>query len=123
MPGLTVKQAPSAAFDSNYWLTTILLDDGLRVKGQDRAYTAATRSPYAPNDNVEAMRLALAEEQIESRPLWNPLHLHPAFAACPAYTNGVSEHLYRRGLCLPSGPMVSDDDADRIVAAIRRCIE
>ncbi|MGN0213542.1 MAG: DegT/DnrJ/EryC1/StrS family aminotransferase, partial [Muribaculaceae bacterium] len=75
-----------------------------------------------PNANVEAMRLALAAEGIESRPLWKPMHLQPVYADAPAYVNGVSESLFKTGLCLPSGPWVSDDDVAFIVDCIRQNI-
>ncbi|MDE6693669.1 MAG: aminotransferase class I/II-fold pyridoxal phosphate-dependent enzyme, partial [Muribaculaceae bacterium] len=122
--GITFHEAPSADFDSNYWLSTITIDPDLRVKDQERAYAEAvtgavggaagvTRSARSvhtdcePNANVEAMRLILDKAGIESRPLWKPMHLQPVFAGVPAYTNGVSESLFRQGLCLPSGPHVT----------------
>ena len=72
-----------------------------------------------PNANVEAMRVALAEEGIESRPFWKPMHLQPLYANAPSYLNGVSESLFKVGLCLPSGPWVSDDDLEFIVKTIK----
>ena len=65
------------------------------------------------------MRLALDAAGIESRPLWKPMHLQPVFRNSPAYTNGVSESLFRRGLCLPSGPCVTDEDVAYIVEQIK----
>ena len=141
--------------ESNYWLSTILIDEGLRVKGEEQAYTAAVSGAVGgaagvvhgggslhtacePNRNVEAMRMALDAAGIESRPLWKPMHLQPVYrrggvateavegcvrqtsAVSVAYVNGVSEGLFRRGLCLPSGPMVGDDDVRRIVDTVRR---
>ena len=91
-------RAPHPDYESNYWLTTILLDAPLRYS--------------------ELSRL-LAEEQIETRPLWKPMHLQPVFSEAPAYVSGVSEELFGRGLCLPSGPMVSEEDLERIVTVIR----
>ena len=60
--------------------------------------------------------------QVEARPLWKPMHKQPVFANCPAYTNGVSESLFKRGLCLPSGPYVSDDDVRYIVSCIKNAL-
>lgn len=135
--GIDVHTNPSERYDSNYWLTTILLDENLRIKGEEQAYAAAvegavggaagvTHAPSSlhtscePNRNVEALRMALDAENIESRPLWKPMHLQPVYASAPAYTNGVSESLFRRGMCLPSGPCVSEDDVRRIVAIIKK---
>ena len=75
-----------------------------------------------PNDNVEAMRMYLLNEGIESRPLWKPMHKQPVYKNAPAYVNGVSEALFKRGLCLPSGPMVTDEDVDRIIRTIKDSI-
>ena len=71
-----------------------------------------------PNVNVEAMRIALQAADIESRPLWKPMHKQPVYLNAPAYANGVSEAIFKRGLCLPSGPMVSDADVRRIITTI-----
>lgn len=125
--------------ESNYWLSTILLDEKLKVKGEELAYTKPIQGAIGgaagvvhggdgihtdcePNRNVEAMRLALNSEGIESRPLWKPMHKQPVFQTSVksvAYVNGVSEALFRRGLCLPSGPMVSDTDVEHIVNSIK----
>ena len=75
-----------------------------------------------PNANVEALRLALDRDGIESRPLWKPMHLQPVYASNPAFVNGISERLFRQGLCLPSGPCVSEDDARFIVEKIKEAI-
>ena len=140
VPGITFHDNPSERYDSNFWLNTILLDENLRVKGQDKAYAAivkgavggaagvthTAKSPHTavePNTNVEAMRVFLDKAQIESRPLWKPMHCQPVFKDCIAYTNGVSESLFRRGLCLPSGPMVTDEDVTYIVENILAAIE
>ena len=61
-----------------------------------------------PNKNVEAMRVALDKANIESRPLWKPMHLQPVYKNVPSYVNGVSESLFKTGLCLPSGPCLSE---------------
>lgn len=116
-----VHCAPDGRMHSNYWLTTILLDPAARIAGME-----SVSSPQAeggqPNDNVEQLRHYLSERGVESRPLWKPMHLQPVFQDCPAYVNGVSESLFQRGLCLPSGPMVSDDDVKYIVECIKEAI-
>ena len=138
--GITFHANPDERFDSNYWLNTIVLSPELRVKGQDKAYNhtistaiggagstvhaaASAHTDCEPNANVEAMRLALEAKCIESRPLWKPMHLQPVYADAPAYTNGVSEQLFRTGLCLPSGPWVTDDDVKLIIDTIIDTIE
>ena len=137
---ITFHANPDERFDSNYWLNTIVLSPELRVKGQDKAYNhtistaiggagstvhaaASAHTDCEPNANVEAMRLALEAKGIESRPLWKPMHLQPVYADAPAYTNGVSEQLFRTGLCLPSGPWVTDDDVKLIIDTIIENIE
>lgn len=137
--GVTFHANPAPEYDSNYWLNTITLDPGLKVVGQDEAYrqvikgavggaagvTHAAKSAHTdcePNANVEAMRMALDRLNIESRPLWKPMHLQPVYADAPRYVNGVSEALFKVGLCLPSGPWVSDDDVRYIVDAIKKSI-
>lgn len=123
-------------YDSNFWLCTILLHPSLHVKGEETAYEAATQGAVGgaanvthqatklhtdcePNANVEAMRLALDAAQIEARPLWKPMHKQPVYKNAPAYLNGVSEQLFKQGLCLPSGPCVTDDDVRYIVEQIK----
>ena len=103
--GITVHTNPDARFDSNYWLNTILVDPA-RTGGVDH----------------EQLRVALDQAGIESRPLCKPMHTQPVFSGAPAYVNGVSEHLFAHGLCLPSGPCVTDDDATRIAAIIKQTI-
>ena len=76
-----------------------------------------------PDANVEALRLGLAAQGIETRPLWKPMHRQPVFAGFPAYVNGVAEDLFHRGICLPSGPYVTDRDADRVITAIKSLID
>ena len=130
--GITLHGNPSGRYDSNYWLNTVTLDPDLKVRGEENAYKAAVKGAVGgaagvtheaasvhtdcePNANVEAMRMGLDAAGIESRPLWKPMHRQPVFADCPAYLNGVSESLFKVGLCLPSGPCVSDDDVRYIV--------
>lgn len=85
------------------WLSCITIDPGRF--GADR----------------EAVRLALAEENIETRPLWKPMHLQPVFASSRYYGGGVSDALFERGLCLPSGSNLNLDDLERVVSAVRKC--
>lgn len=137
--GITLHENPSERYDSNYWLNTVLLDEGLHVKGEENAYHEAVKGAVGgaagvihevdsvhtscePNRNVEAMRLWLDKAGIESRPLWKPMHLQPVYADSPAYVNGVSESLFKRGLCLPSGPWVTDEDVHYIVEEIKGCL-
>ena len=134
--GITLHENPSERFDSNFWLHTVLLDPSLKVKGQEHAYETAVQGAVGgaagvthassslhtdcePNANVEAMRVALDKAGIEARPLWKPMHKQPVFADAPAYLNGVSEELFKCGLCLPSGPCVTDEDARYIVEQIK----
>ena len=106
------------------------------MKGQENAYKTivtgavggaagvihAASTPTTdcqPNDNVEALREFMNQANIEVRPLWKPMHKQPVYASAPAYVNGVSEALFKKGLCLPSGPMVSDADVELIVNTIK----
>ena len=102
--GIEVQQNPSAQFNSNFWLTSILIDP--KQTGFDR----------------EQLRLRLEEENIESRPLWKPMHLQPVFAACPYYGGSVAEGLFERGLCLPSGSGLSDDEIAYVIGVIKSFI-
>ena len=137
--GITLHENPSPRYDSNYWLNTVVLDPSLRVKGEEKAYQVAIQGAVGgaagvthqattlhtdcePNTNVEAMRMALDAAGIESRPLWKPMHLQPVYRRNPHYVNGVSESLFKQGLCLPSGPYVSDEDVAYIVEEIRKAI-
>lgn len=137
--GITLHENPSSRYDSNYWLNTILLDDSLKVKGEEHAYEVAVQGAVGgaagvtheaktlhtdcePNRNVEAMRMALDKAGIESRPLWKPMHKQPVYRNNPSYLNGVSETLFRKGLCLPSGPCVTDEEVNYIVETIRESI-
>ena len=115
--GITLHENPSPRYDSNFWLCTVMFDPDLHVKGEENIYEQAV---CEPNCNVEAMRVALDSANIESRPLWKPMHLQPIYADNPYYINGVCESLFRSGLCLPSGPCVTDDDVRYIVEQIRQ---
>ena len=131
-----VKGQKSKVYDSNYWLCTITIDENVKVKGQEDAYKTivtgavggaagvihAAESAHTdcePNANVEAMRVALDKAQIEARPVWKPMHKQPCYKDVPAYVNGVSEALFKVGMCLPAGPYVSDDDVKYIVDTIK----
>ena len=132
--GITFHDEPKD-MQSNFWLSTILLDEHLRVKGEECAYEqpvcgavggaagmvhggGPVHTDCEPNRNVEAMRVALDKAGIESRPLWKPMHRQPVYHDAPAYINGVSESLFHKGLCLPSGPMVTEADVKRIIETI-----
>ncbi len=139
VPGVHLHCAPDANYDSNYWLCTITIDPDVRIKGQENAYKETVKSAVGgaagvirqtsspltdcqPNDNVEALRVFLLERKIEARPVWKPMHKQPVYADCPAYTNGVSESVFKIGMCLPAGPMVTDEDAKYIVEQIKDAI-
>lgn len=136
IPGIKVNKAPSEKFDSNYWLCTITIDESVKVKGQEKAYAAAIISAVGgaagvihvgggvhtdcePNANVEALRMALDAVDIEVRPVWKPMHKQPVYKNAPAYINGVSESIFKVGMCLPAGPYVTDDDVNYIVEQIK----
>ena len=119
--GFTVHDNPSSKFDSNFWLTTITIDSSVKVKGQDEH--RPIYSDCEPNANVEALRIFFDQAGIEARPLWKPMHKQPVYKDAPAYVNGVSEALFKVGMCLPSGPYVSDEDVKYIVNCIKEAIE
>lgn len=98
--GVTYHANPSADSDANYWLSTIEID------------------PEITGITTDDVREHLARLNVETRPLWKPMHLQPVYADAPAYVNGVSEHLFGRGLCLPSGPWVTPEDVRMIVGEI-----
>lgn len=137
--GVTMHCNPAPEYDSNFWLCTATLDPDLKVKGQENAYkqvitgavggaagvthaTSTAVTDCQPNDNVEAMRIALDAAGIESRPLWKPMHKQPVYRSNPAYVNGVSEELFKVGICLPAGPWVTDEHVCYIVEQIKDCI-
>jgi len=137
--GITVHGNPDSRYDSNFWLCTITLDDDLKIKGQENAYKAivtgavggaagvihaasSAHTDCEPNANVEALRVLMDQAQIEARPLWKPMHKQPVYKNAPAYVNGVSESLFKVGLCLPAGPYVTDDDVRYIVETIKNAI-
>ena len=101
--GITVHTNLDERSDSNYWLNTILID------------------PAKTGADYDTIRLHLEACNIESRPLWKPMHTQPVFSGAPAYVNGVSEELFSMGLCLPSGPWVSDEDVEYVAREIIAC--
>ena len=135
--GIIVHSQPATGeYESNFWLCTILLDESIRVKGQEEVYKTIVTSVVGgaagvihaaqtattdcqPNDNVEAMRIALDKAGVEARPVWKPMHKQPVYQNAPAYINGVSESVFKMGMCLPSGPWVKDEDVLRIVETIK----
>ena len=138
--GVTMHTAPSPEYDSNYWLCTATLNEKLKIKNEELAYkqvitgavggaagvihaASTATTDCQPNDNVEALRMALDAAGIESRPLWKPMHKQPVYRNAPAYTNGVSESLFKVGICLPAGPWVTDDHVRYIVDSIKSAIE
>ncbi|MDQ8140982.1 aminotransferase class I/II-fold pyridoxal phosphate-dependent enzyme [Chryseobacterium sp. CFS15] len=100
--GVTVFSEPTEDYYSNHWLSAIIIDE--KIAGKNR----------------EDLRLAFLEDNIESRPLWKPMHLQPIFAEAPYYGTDVSEKLFDNGLCLPSGSNLSDADRERIEKIIRK---
>ena len=139
--GITLHEQPAdVRYDSNFWLCTITLEEDLRIKGQEKAYRDVIKTAVGgaagvihlvenattdcqPNNNVEALRLFMLERKVEARPVWKPMHKQPVYAQAPAYLNGVSEAIFKVGMCLPAGPMVTDDDVHYIVDCIKDAIE
>lgn len=101
VPGISFQKNPSSDFKSNHWLTCILVNPAL---------AGFTR---------EDLRLKMESENIETRPFWKPMHLQPVFEGCPFYGNGTSEKLFEMGLCLPSSPVLTQEDIERVVKVIR----
>lgn len=99
--GIELKSNPDERFNANYWLSTILIDKN--VTGFD----------------YEELRIALDAKGIETRPLWKPMHLQPIFANNPRYVDGTAERLFNKGLCIPAGPCVTDEDVAYIVREIK----
>ena len=138
--GIKVHGNPDSRYDSNFWLCTITLDENLKIKGQENAYktivtgavggaagvihaASSAHTDCEPNANVEALRVLMDQAQIEARPLWKPMHKQPVYKNAPAYVNGVSEALFKVGMCLPAGPYVTDEDVKYIVETIKSAIE
>ncbi len=100
--GITLLEEPNKDYYSNFWLTTILINKDI--------------TGYTYND----LRLEFEKENIETRPLWKPMHLQPVFEKYPAYLNGTSEHLFNSGLCLPSSSNLTNNDKDRIINVLNK---
>lgn len=141
VPGVTVHRQPAdPRYDSNFWLCTVTLDPSLKIKGQENAYKEVIKTAVGgaagvihavdtattdcqPNENVEALRVFMLEKKVEARPVWKPMHKQPVYKTAPAYVNGVSEAIFKVGMCLPAGPYVTDDDVRYIVDCIKEAIE
>ena len=102
--GIRFLNEPVGYF-SNRWLTTILFDEKVFELG-----------------TIERVRQELEKLNIETRPLWKPLHQQPVFADCKAYCNGVSDKLFATGLCLPSGSNITDEILSRVIYEIKKCL-
>lgn len=100
--GVEVFSEPNEDYYSNNWLSAIVIDE--KITGKNR----------------EDLRLVFLEDNIESRPLWKPMHLQPVFADAPYYGTNIAEQLFDNGLCLPSGSNLTDDDRERIEKIIRK---
>lgn len=137
--GVLLHEAPSADYDSNFWLCTITLGSSLRIKGQENAYKDIVKTAVGgaagvihavdcattdcqPNENVEALRAFMLGKKIEARPVWKPMHKQPVYKDAPAYINGVSEAIFKIGMCLSAGPWVTDEDVYYIVECIKEAI-
>ena len=97
--GVVVHCAPESYMEPNYWLSTIRFEDG----------------KHTIDGELLSLIDALSAANIETRPLWKPMHIQPVYKDAPAYVNGVSERLFSSGLCLPSGPYVGEEEIEYIV--------
>ena len=140
IPGVTLHDQPAdGRYDSNFWLCTATIDPSVKIVGQENAYKEVITSAVGgaagvikavdsattdcqPNDNIEALRVFMLSKKVEARPVWKPMHKQPVYASAPAYLNGVSEEIFKVGICLPAGPCVSDDDVRYIVECIKEAI-
>ena len=140
VPGVDIHRQPNdGRYDSNFWLCTVTLDPSLKIKGQENAYKEVIKTAVGgaagvihavdcaitdcqPNDNVEALRVFMLEKKVEARPVWKPMHKQPVYVNAPAYVNGVSEAIFKVGMCLPAGPYVTDEDVKYIVECIKEAI-
>jgi len=140
VPGVTIhKQPATGEYDSNFWLCTATLDPSLKIVGQENAYKEVIKTAVGgaagvihavdsattdcqPNENVEALRVFMLEKKVEARPVWKPMHKQPVYKNAPAYVNGVSEAIFKVGICLPAGPCVTDEDVRYIVECIKEAI-
>jgi dTDP-4-amino-4,6-dideoxygalactose transaminase len=103
--GISFLDEPDPNYFSNRWLTTILVN------------------PKKAGTNRLILQAELEKHNIESRPLWKPMHLQPVFASCPSYTNGLSEEYFNTGLCLPSGSNMAEKDIDRVIDVFIKCLQ
>lgn len=140
IPGVTLHDQPEGGrYDSNFWLCTATIDPSVKIVGQENAYKEVITSAVGgaagvikavdsattdcqPNDNVEALRVFMLSKKVEARPVWKPMHKQPVYASAPAYLNGVSEEIFKVGICLPAGPCVTDEDVHYIVECIKEAI-
>ena len=140
IPGVTLHDQPAdGRYDSNFWLCTATIDPSVKIVGQENAYKEVITSAVGgaagvikavdsattdcqPNDNVEALRVFMLSKKVEARPVWKPMHKQPVYASAPAYVNGVSEEIFKVGICLPAGPCVTDEDVHYIVECIKEAI-
>ena len=102
--GIKFIEEPDESYFSNRWLTTVLID------------------PSKTGISREDLQINLEKENIETRPLWKPMHLQPVFSVVPLILNGTSEYLFNKGLCLPSGSNMSDEDLHRIIGSVKKCL-
>ena len=140
IPGITLHDQPEGGrYDSNFWLCTATIDPSVKIVGQENAYKEVITSAVGgaagvikavdsattdcqPNDNVEALRVFMLSKKVEARPVWKPMHKQPVYSSAPAYLNGVSEEIFKVGICLPAGPCVTDEDVHYIVECIKEAI-
>ena len=138
--GITLHDQPEdGRYDSNFWLCTATVDPSVKIVGQENAYKEVITSAVGgaagvikavdsattecqPNDNVEALRVFMLSKKVEARPVWKPMHKQPVYKNAPAYVNGVSEEIFKVGICLPAGPCVTDEDVHYIVECIKEAI-
>lgn len=100
IPGITVADNPSPEYNANFWLSCILIDKNITGYSWEKLYEE------------------LKNNNIETRPLWKPMHQQPVFEHCAFYGNGVSDWLFDSGLCLPSGSSMTDEDVNRVISVI-----
>ena len=105
-----IKVSPESYMDSNYWLNTIFFKN------------VVDDCPGEPSSEVMKIQNHLASVNIETRPLWKPMHTQPIYKDAPFYGKGVSSRIFPKGLCLPSGPYVTDEDAKRVIEEIKNCL-
>jgi dTDP-4-amino-4,6-dideoxygalactose transaminase len=102
--GINLLEELDKSYFSNHWITAVLID------------------PHKAGITREFLQEELQKENIESRPVWKPMHLQPVFASCPSYLNGTSEDIFTKGLCLPSGSNMLDEDRHRVLNVLRKSL-